>query len=309
MSSVGTFENSFRQFVKDGVLDKNEFNKLKQLAKTPNLDDKSVAEEMVGALGRYTDSKKIEYEIGDSKNKKVEVLSFDFTPNYNEEDKIEGSTPFEIVSNISQSDTLAETRNDDNRCNASSLLNAYLLMDGKFDSLAKKFGVGTDLTYKNVHLLQEKIYNLGNTDGRDGISSGFEYNYTLSTGKITKSTLKGELPVLLDKLGFKTVLIHGDNLKTITHNKSAVDNFFKENPKGVLDVGVYMTKNDSLISANKLGSNHTVLVFKKDNDFYLVDTGKGGNANRNHIKKLSNEEMNNLVYNTKGVINGLTLNK
>lgn len=309
MSSIGTFENSFRQFVKDGVLDKNEFNKLKDLAKNPNLDDKSVAEEMVGALGRYKDSKKIEYEIGDSKTKKVEVLSFDFTPNYTEDDKIEGSTPFEIVSNISQNDTLKETRNDDNRCNASSLLNAYLLMDGKFDSLAKKLGVGTDLTYKNVHLLQEKIYNLGNTNGKDGISSGFEYDYTVSTGKITKATLKGELPVLLDKLGFKSVPIHGDNIKTITQNKNAVDNFFKENPRGVLDVGVYMTKSGALISANQSGQNHAILVFKKDNDFYLADTGKGGNANRSHIKKLSNEEMNNLVYNTKGVINGLTLNK
>ena len=83
----------------------------------------------------------------------------------------------EAIANISQNDKLSSTFNDNNRCGAASMINAYLLLGGSFADAAGKFNLEKDFTYKNVHLLQEKLYEYANSDNKAGLVSSYRYFY------------------------------------------------------------------------------------------------------------------------------------
>jgi hypothetical protein len=179
--SFNEFNESFSSFVEDGFLDKDEYKKLTDmvgsLEKAPSKTSFKTNERLINLRMERLDKLKVKNEADfsvdvmyDKKKEVLKTVYFFFDPNYSENDKIEGNTPSEIVSNITQSDALKETVNDGNRCAPSSLLNAYLLNGGKFEDIAKKFGVDTDLTYKNVHSLQEKLYEVGNTNNKEGFT-------------------------------------------------------------------------------------------------------------------------------------------
>lgn len=256
---------------------------------------------------RVPNDKNDKYKLSEFK-----LVQLEFTPTYNESDKIEGNTPFEIVSNISQIDSLSETKFDSSRCAPSSLLNAFLLMGGKFDDIAKKFGIDGNLTYENVHKVQDSIYKLGNTDGQHGITSFNSYKYIVD---IWNPKADGELKPLAEKIGLDVKPLNGlgfnpnfkdNDFGLVNKRNKAVDNFFSSNPQGTIIIGVRLDEDGSL---HNFVPNHAVLVFKKDNNFYLANTGLGTNANNSSIKKLSPEEVNELVYSNSSTVFGLTLKK
>lgn len=313
MAEIGynNFQNAFSHFVEDGVVNKTELNKLKELAKAPDIKDDIHNRKIVDIMMEILDTNQTSPLISravDPKTKKPQLVKFDFTPNYNEEDKIEGTTPSEIVSNITQNDGLKETKNDGNRCAPSSLLNAYLLMGGKFEDMAKKFEVGTDLTYKNVHLLQEKLYNVGNTNSKAGFSSEISDDFI-------NPKAEGELPRLAEKMGMKVKPLTGYSLNKFnfieldisTQRKGSVDKFFKANPTGVISILVKANDSGELRQPSRYTGNHAVVVFKKDNDFYLADTGGLINADKKSVKKLSEQEVNDFVYTNEASVLGLSM--
>lgn len=313
--NYNSFNNSFRELVKDGVLNKADLGKLKEIVNSPDLPKNSIDSTIIklktdNFVKNYKDTTLFKnYLSRNPETQKIEEISFVFTPTYNEDDKIEGETPFEIVANISQSDALEETKNDGSRCSPSSLLNAYLLMGGKFEDIAKKFEVDTDLTYKNVHLLQDKLYSVGKTNDRKGFSSSITYKVVDKKNHVVPE-IGGEVKPLAEKMGMKVRALHGDTLNKEHLRKEAVDNFFKANPNGILEFGVYLDKKSGeVIKGTKTTLNHGVVAFKQDNEFYLANTAILSNGTQKGIKKLSEQEMNDFVYTSEVDVVGLTLNK
>lgn len=302
------FKNSFVSSVKDKVLDKNELLQLNELAKNPKIKDKELAKYLINDLNRYKDTTNLIYNLGGPMGK-VEQISFLLTPAYSENEKIPGKNILEIVSNISQTDTLTETDGEGSRCVAGSTLNAYLLLGGSFDSIASKFDVDKELTYKNVHLVQEKIYDMANLDNQPGLAMGDSYSYNPATGKISGIEYNGEIKDALQKIGIEAKPLLGENINSINDRSKAVNEFMKSNPNGVLQVGVYMdTSTGNLHSPSDTKvQNHAVLIFKRNDKYYLADTGTNTNGAGKSLTEISKENFAGFAQYTSGTVHGLKM--
>lgn len=302
------FTKNFIEVSSEGYLDKKKFQYLKELANSPHITDKEVAKQTIKNLSKFTERIRLQYTLEDVLNKKATKLDFVFTPTYSENDKITGRNIYEIISNISQKDNLDETKADDDRCGTASLLNAYLIMGGNFEKLTKEFALKNIITYKNIHLIQEKLYNIANTDKKAGIYSGFKYK-TFFNGYITDIRASGEIVFASDKIGIEVTPLIGKTIDTIDEKREAVLEFFQKKSKGVLQVGVYLeVKTGKLLKpTSNQGQNHFITVFRLNNDYYLSDTSPVNNGDGKNIRKLTSQELNDLVYNTSGIINGLSL--
>ncbi|MFN8576403.1 MAG: hypothetical protein U0354_06060 [Candidatus Sericytochromatia bacterium] len=309
MSEIN-FKNKLIEFTSDKVLDRKELEQLNSLAKNPNLKDKTLANYVINDLNRFKDTTNLSYTLNEPMGKAIQ-LNFTFSPTYSEDDLIKGKDILEIVSNISQSDNLKETNDDGNRCAASAFLNAYLLMDGKFEDISQQFSISKDLTYKNVHLVQEKIYDMANTDSKAGINSGLTYNYNTKSGEISDINYKGELSEVSKKIGIDIKPLLGKNVQDIYNKKEAIDSFFANNPKGVLQVSVHLdTKTGDLYTpAQNKPENHAVLMFSRNNKFYLLDTGVVTNGAGKALRELNKEQFSAFTETTSGNVLGLSMKR
>jgi hypothetical protein len=222
----------------------------------------------------------------------------------------------EKIANISQGDNLDYTKNDEHRCGSASMLNAWLLLQKdepelSFTSIAEKIGLQTEnngFSYMNVHLAQERLYLQANTDKKNGITSGYNIVYDSETGVIEDIVHTGELLNLGRILGLKLKPLLGFNKNYIDQKKPAVERFFLQNPNGILIIGVYFNKITGEIFRPRSiqDQNHYILVFKKDNRFYIVNSGILDNGKKEAVKELTPEGAEVLLYNTPGMISGVT---
>lgn len=304
-----TFRDKFIELTsQDNILDKNELKVLSKLSLHPELEDPEFAKETVFNLNKYKTRTKLEYTIFDE-NENPRVLNFTVTPTYSENDKVQGKNAFEIVSNISQRDSLSETIGDSDRCAAASVLNSYLLLGGSFSTLAKKYDINPNLTYKNLHLLQEKLYRIGNTDNKPGIYSGFKYSY-YETGRIFNIRADGEIVKLAKAADLKVVPILGPNLKNLYNRKDQVQNFFKLFPQSTVQSGVYLNLDSGNISRpiNISQQNHVITIFKNNGNYYYSDTGNIDNGDGKNVTKMSSKDLESLLYTTPGIVLGVSFN-
>lgn len=301
-----SFREKFIELTKDGYLDKRDIKLLKNMSISSYILDPYFAKDTIKNIEKYKTRTNLEYTIFDDDTEEEKTLEFTITPTFSEIDRIEGKSVVEIISNISQRDNLVETKGDGDRCAAASLLNSYLLMGGKFSDLARKYSVNTNLTYKNVHLLQEKIYNQGNTDKQAGIYSGFKYIY-YESGEISNIRPSGEIIELVKISGIKIKPILGNNIKSLNSRKEQVNNFFALYPNSTVQVGVFLDLETGNISnpSSLENQNHVITVFKRNGIFYYSDTGNIDNGDGLNVKKMTNSEITNLLYETKGIVMGL----
>jgi len=292
---------------KDGDIDKLDLKYLKSIANDDTLSDTEFAKDTIKNLSKYKKRIKLEYNLFNPNNHQHQIIYFTLTPTYSEFEKIAGKNIKEIISNISQRDNLKETVGDGDRCASASMINSYLLLGGNFSFLAKKFNVGSELTYRNVHLLQEKLYNYGNLDKSPGIYSGYKYS-SYSDGNIFNIRPSGEITILAQGAGIKVTPIIGDTKQNINSRKNQVLKFFKNNPISTIQSGVYLDiqTGDILKPRNESEQNHVITIFKYNNDIYFSDSGNVDNGDFNNARKMSNYELNELVYNTPGIVMGLT---
>lgn len=309
MSEI-SFKNSFIELAKDNLIDKKDLSELQNIAKNTKIKDKELANHVINNLNRYKDTTKLSYSLNDPIGK-TQQINFTFTPTYSEDEKIPGQNILEIVSNISQSDNLNETNDDGNRCAVGSLVNAYLVMGGDFKNIADSFSINSDMTYKNVHLLQEKIYDTANTDSRSGIKSGLSYSYNPTNGKITNIKYEGELSQVTAKIGVEMKPIAGPTIQDLYNRKDSVADFMKNNPKGVFQVGVHMDVNNGDLftpTADK-PQNHAILAFKKDEKYYLLDTGTTTNGDNRGLREINKDTFSAFVERTGGTVYGLSMKR
>lgn len=309
-ADIHSFKYYYAEFIKnDGVIDKWEFAQLKKIADRKDLKDKEFAKSAILELSGFRDKTRMTVRLGSGTGSTSENYKFIFTPTYSEYEDLSGNTPFQIASNISQNDTLKETTNDGYRCGAASLLNAYLLLGGNFDAAAERFGSEKGLSYKNIHLLQEKIYNFANQDGVIGLETAYNYFYD-DQGKITSAISFGEVTKAANKLGLVIRPALGNTKGSLNQKRDAITGFFRNNPSGVLQVGVHLNEETGDVTAATFeGQNHYVAVFKQDNGFFMADSGRLNNGDGQNVRQLTPDELDSMVYSTTGIVNELTLRK
>ncbi|MFN9332295.1 MAG: hypothetical protein ACK6D1_06795 [Planctomycetota bacterium] len=86
---------------------------------------------------------------------------------YSETDALPGADLPTRLAHVSQLDLLPDTTGDHERCSCAAALTGYLLLGGSFGAAAGSFGIGPELTFANVHRLQEALLRAANVDGED----------------------------------------------------------------------------------------------------------------------------------------------
>ncbi|MBT9546482.1 MAG: hypothetical protein IV090_13920 [Candidatus Sericytochromatia bacterium] len=306
------FRQAFVQAASDKLIDKPELNQLRQikndLQKTaPGSEPARVAARTLQSLDSYTGTTRVNQPIAQADGKPL-YYDFKFTPTYGEAEAVPGKTPLEIVSHLSQGDELAETKQDNVRCAAATVLNAYLLLGGKFEDLPAKLGLkleSSDLTYGNAHRVQEAIYLKANVNGGDGLNISDSNRYDFQIGRITRPEVVGESRIAANLLGLKTHALMGPTREKMTEREPAVKAYLAQNPKAVF----YLTvQGGPPVRAPQEYDkyNHAVTVYHEKGKFYLLDTGVNDNGAGRAMKPLNPAQVKELLYDNKGYVFGLS---
>ena len=303
------FIQRLQQVTQDRVLDRGEYQALQtyqQKLKADKAPDTYIGDHVLNSLTRYQNRTNVGFRLPDQ----ADAIRFDFTPAYSESDLLAGGLIEDKLANVSQKDSLLHTDDDANRCAAASVLTAFLISGGSFADALKALDMpqAPVLNYENIHLAQEKIYDLSNKDNREGLSLSTTYRHQVSSGKIVATTAEGEVVNAAQTLGLEVQAILGETKDTRYQRKSQVDDFFARNPRGSLLVSVHLnTQSGEVLPADETHAvNHAVVVYKRQGNYYLLDSGGSYNGMGNARKALSPAEMSALAFTSTGTIFGLT---
>lgn len=297
----------------DGVLDRQDYKQIRQEAKKSaqmGEEDKQLSRHFLGFISKHKQFVKITYRFYRSTNDATR-LDFFFAPNYSETEQVPGNTWAEVLSHISQNDTLSETQQDRFRCGASALLSAHFLLKQDFASAFNLIGVPLKLprpTYQEVHLAQEALYNYANSDGKPGLVSAVRYAI-FSDGRVDNPVSEGEIQKGADLLKLKLEPLIGATRSTLHQRKDVVQRFWRKHPQGVLLVGVYLDDKSGDVfppSPNQI-QNHFMLVFRQNNDYFWVNSGVSDNGGGQALKKMSASDLLRFLYSTTATLQGATL--
>lgn len=307
-----SFHRALTNAASDGVVDRTELARLREVnqqlqAENPQSADAQVAEQVMDGLNGLTEDTNFTQPLPAYDGHAPVELEFKVTPNYSEGETVPGDTDIERIGNISQGDGLNSTDDDMHRCGPSSMLNAYLLTSGDFASAAESIGMPADqrsMTYENVHRAQEKLFDDAGI-GSQGMMTGYEYQ-TDASGQIVSGTTTGDAADVARALGLRARPILGSTPNTINQRSSQVDQFFSDNPTGVLQVGVNLNTSSGDVSAvNGNNQNHYILIFQRDGQYYMNNTGVASNGNGDAITPISEEQMRAFT-NSPATVTGLT---
>ncbi len=234
--------------------------------------------------------------------KTAKALDFE----YKETDLLPGHTIEQKLSHVSQIDKLEYTKNDYARCSASACLNAYLVMNGDWPGLISKYGLNQDLSFKNIHQLQDTLVILAESDDRPGIYGSFKPKWD-DRGKLESWYMPEdvELPYILDAMDFKYEPLLGPKKDAEYQKKKKVLQFFKNNPNGVILMGVHedMEAWKSKPIGEGAPGNHYIICFKRGKDFHFLDTWRKPGMLSNGI--FSKEEVKTMLFETRNMLVGL----
>jgi hypothetical protein len=305
------FIQRLQQVTQDRVLDRSEYQALQtyqQKLKADKAPDTYIGDHVINSLSLYQNRISMSFRLPDQ----ADAIQFDFTPAYSESDLLTGTLIEDKMGNVSQKDNLSQTDDDSNRCAASAVLTAFLISGGSFSDALKSLGMSQPpvLNYENIHLAQEKIYDLSNTDHRPGLSLSTSYRHQTQSGKIVSATAEGEVVSAAKTLGLEVNAILGETLNTRYQRKSQIDDFFARNPRGSLLVSVHLnTQTGAVLPADETHAvNHAVVVYKRQGNYYLLDSGGSYNGMGNSRKTLNPAEMSALTFTSTSTIFGLTRN-
>lgn len=297
----------------DGVLDRKDYKQIRQEAKkTAQMgpEDRQLSRHFLGFISKHKQFVKITYRFYRSADEPTR-LDFFFAPNYTETEQIPGNTWAEVLSHISQNDTLPETQQDRFRCGASALLSAHFLLKQEFATAFALVGVPLKLprpTYQEVHLAQEALYNYANTDGKPGLVSAVRYAI-YPDGRVANPVSEGEIQKGADLLRLRLEPLIGATRDSLYQRKEVIQRFWRKFPQGVLLVGVYLDdkSGDVFPPSRSQIQNHFMLVFRQNNDYFWVNSGVSDNGGGQALKKMSASDLQRYLYNTTATLQGATL--
>lgn len=299
------FEPRFRQAIEDQVLDRREFLELLALSKTElEPEDAFLAQNLLQLLNNYASLVRLSFHY--TYAHRQYYASFLFSPTYAEEELIVGVTPAQLLSRISQQDLLAETKGDGFRCGAAALLAAHYLLYGNLNAAFNLLGMPAGpLTYKKMHLAQEALYQLANSDGIPGLNQRVVYQ-TLPNGEIRVYSNEGEIVIAGQKLGLKIIPLNPLVLDKPKEKSRAILDFWNLHPQASVLLGVYLDPETGQVSqpnqSNK-AQNHFVLIFLQNRHIWMYNSGVLNNGLYTASHPLSVQEVEELILQSKGMIN------
>lgn len=304
---VGPFEQSLVKYVEDGVLDAPEYQYLYTLSRQ-RLEgrDQVLAKHFMNFVTPHKGFIQISYGFYRGQNKVT--LQFAFAPTYSENMLLSGRTFREVLGKVSQNDTLSETTADSYRCGAASLLAAHFLLYGNFEKAFYSLNMaGSPLTYRNLHLAQERLYHYANTDKQPGLVSVLRYAY-FSDGRVKDPVAEGEVVRGAQLMGLKAHALIGPSKSRIHDRSEAVIQFWKQYPRAPILVGVYLnTKTGDVRPPDSSHQqNHFVVVFQENQRYWMVNSGVLDNGTDAALRALSLQEMKSYVLQTKGTLLALS---
>ncbi|MBF2054193.1 MAG: hypothetical protein IGS03_12145 [Candidatus Sericytochromatia bacterium] len=304
----GPFEQALLEYTRDKVLDQREYEYLKTLPRYRlSEQDRYLAEHFLGFVDRHKGFIKIQYSFyqGD----RPVTLNFAFAPTYSEDSPVAGSSPREVLGNLSQNDTLAETLADGERCGAAALLSAHYLLYGSFQQAFARLNIQASVaTYRAVHLAQERLYNYANTDGQAGLTSAFRYT-VYEDGRVENPLASGETVQAAKLMGLRLQPLIGQHKDSLYQRRQVVNNLWTLYPEAVLLVGVYLDDKTGTVRSpegERYPQNHFVLVFREAGRYWMLNSGGVDNGNGTALIPLSLQQMDGFVYRTTGSLDGLT---
>lgn len=307
------FRQTLTQLSQDRVLDRSDLVQLRQAAaqanaQAPGSADAQIAAQLMPQLDQIPGRTEVNFTL--PAGQASQAYHFVITPTYAEHEMVRGSTPLEQVAQLSQQDALTETDSDAERCGAASLLNAYLLMGGRFADAAQSVGLLPQqrlFTYGNAHRVQERLFDAVNTNGRAGLTATYAYNVA-QDGRIAQVWPEGEMLQGAERLGLRLQPLLGENYATRHQRHGSVEAFWQAHPQGVLQVGVIMDTATGAISPaqGETDQNHFVLVHRQGSQYVMIDSGQADNGSGRGARYLSPEEYSALVLYNPGSVNGLS---
>ncbi len=191
------------------------------------------------------------------------------------------------------------------------MLNAFLLMGGQFNDATRMLGMPytqSSMSYENIHMAQEKLYDTANTNGEAGLTSGYTYQYG-SDNKIVNARNTNEIVKAADTLGLKIQPLMGETRDTLNLREKSVNEFWASRPNGVLQVGVHLDQNTgemTPLAKSGFQQNHFVIVTRQNGQYVMLNSGVVSNGNGSARRALSNAELQDYVYRSSGTVNGLS---
>jgi len=195
------------------------------------------------------------------------------TLEFDERDALAGHDMLAKLRYVSQLDQLDDTTADHARCSTAATLNAYLLLGGEFAPIAQRFGVGTQLTYANVHRLQEAIYHYANVDGSPGILGASHAEYG-EGGRLVgwRRHEHDEYQAVLDAFGLHMDRIYAPSKADTRDKRAAVQAWLDDTTPVVFVVGVDEDmERERFVPMDQRG-NHYVILFRWNDRFYALDS-------------------------------------
>lgn len=305
---LGRFDQALTQYTQDQVLDAQEYKSLQSIAKQSlGSEDRSLASHFLSFARKHPGFIRMGYSYF-RQTQKI-TLQFAFAPTYAEDMPIQGTYARDVLAQISQNDVLPETTNDSQRCGAAALLAAHYLLFGSFEQAFSKLGLNMQsLSYRSMHLAQENLYRMVNSDGKPGLVTQLRYT-EYSDGRIDKPQLSGEIKEAATFLNMRIHPMLGPTKARLYERSQVIKGFWAMYPQAVFLVGVHLdSSNGQIRSPNEsnLAQNHFVLVFKQNNRLWLHNTGVLDNGRGKALMQLNQSQANQLFYQTRGTVEALT---
>jgi hypothetical protein len=218
---------------------------------------------------------------------------------YKESDPLPGKTILEKLSRVSQLDRLPDTKSDAARCSCAAGVSAFLLLGGRWEGLAAKYGLPTVPTYESVHRLQDRLYRIANADGKPGVFGGCRPLYDAAK-RVTGWERKpgDEVHLLFEELGIENWPLYGPTEEKLNDRKAAVQGYFEQYPEGALIVGVNEDTKTSESLPVKPGTfaSHYVVVFQRNGSYFRLDSW--AQPGENTLHPMNEKQVRELVFET-----------
>lgn len=305
-----SFEAALKQYTRDGVLDGQEYAYLKGLnTSRMSPSDRRLAEHFLSFAAKHSSYTRMSYAYQRTSHSTV-TLHFIFAPTYAEDSALNGQSVREVLGLISQNDALPETHEDDHRCGAAALLSAHFLLYGSLDKAFASLQMPqvVPLTYRSIHLAQERLYLRANRDGKPGLVTQFKYRI-YSDGHIDQVQSEGEIRAGADLLGMRVHPLLGPRKDELYRREQTIRAYWRMYPEAPMLVGVYLNQKTGAVhpvDERTYPQNHFVLIFRDHNRTWMLNSGVLDNGNGSALSELSPQQVKAFLYFTHGSIDALT---
>jgi hypothetical protein len=300
------FEQSFRELIADKALDRSEYLALYERAqKITNPEDYQLAHGLMSLLANYRTLVHLQFRYTYRRQNKQ--AAFLFSPTYSEDDLLKGANAAELLGKIAQQDLISETLGDGFRCGAASLLAGHFIIYGDFGKAFRQLDLSGKLTYRQIHLAQEKLYRSANRDGEDGLTQRLIYQ-TLPDGKVRIIKHDGEIEMAARKIGLHLVPLKITEREDLLDRQRVILDLWRRQPNVPLMVGVYLdSETGEVYQPNESTQiqNHFVMVFRQNKTIWMYNSGVIDNGRQSAIRQLDTQNLRDFVMKTPGSVNAL----